>query len=212
MNDRPIAKIEEAFGWRGFPDALFYQSEHALRFELAGDVEEGALRLVRAMERARAVVDEVFTGSESLTAIVSQYDGERRTSRGAAAFKTLTKIGFRASFGRPDRAFQGDENYIAQFGEDLCRYWYASDFQKTDDSLAALIWAALGAELPIAPKARWIGSIYIVDFERKIVVWPYDDRGLDVLAPNGSILRPLYHRLNGWLLDYDREAMDAKFR
>ena len=51
-----------------------------------------------------------------------------------------------------------------------------------------------------------------MDFARKVVVHPYDDRGMDVIGPDRDSLMPLYERLNGWLLDHDRNAMDAKFR
>ncbi|MBQ2328753.1 MAG: DUF3885 domain-containing protein, partial [Oscillospiraceae bacterium] len=39
----------------------------------------------------------------------------------------------------------------------------------------------------------------------------YDDRGADLAAASVETLRPIYHRLNDWLLDNDRAAMDDLF-
>ena len=88
----------------------------------------------------------------------------------------------------------------------------AADFRKSDALMTALLWTALARELGITPSTRWLSSIYIVDFTRRIAVHPYDDRGLDVIGPDRESLAPLYGQLSGWLLDYDRDAMDVKFR
>jgi hypothetical protein len=207
-----INRIEEAFGWRGFPDGLFYAADHGLRFELAGDVDEYALRFVRAIERARVVAGEFLSGSENLTAVITHHGDEKRSSRGAASLKKLKEIGFHADFGPPDRMPEKNESYAREFGTDLYRYWYSADFEKTEGSITALIWAAIAREMAITPKAQWLDGIYIVDFQRRLAICPYDDRGLDVIAPDRASLQPLYEKLNTWLLDYDSKAMDAKFR
>lgn len=43
------------------------------------------------------------------------------------------------------------------------------------------------------------------------MVFPYDDRGMDVAGPNKDLLSQLYHQHNIYLLDYDRCAMDNTF-
>ncbi len=40
----------------------------------------------------------------------------------------------------------------------------------------------------------------------------YADRGLDIISSEAQRLRPIYEQYNDWLLDYDRERMDKKFR
>ena len=36
----------------------------------------------------------------------------------------------------------------------------------------------------------------------------YDDRGLDVIATNKEILKPLYIEFNDWILEVNREKID----
>ena len=90
---------------------MFYKAAFALRFELAGDVEAGPLRLLRAMDRARIITDLAFASSESLTAIVSHYGREKRTRRDSASFKMLAEIGFSFPFTAPDRLPAQDESH-----------------------------------------------------------------------------------------------------
>lgn len=44
-----------------------------------------------------------------------------------------------------------------------------------------------------------------------VVFHMYDDRGLDILAPRADVRRPLYEQFSDWVLDYDRERIDATF-
>ncbi|WP_430913509.1 DUF3885 domain-containing protein [Methylobacterium sp. sgz302541] len=212
MYGGPLVSLNDAFGWQGFPEALFYGADNALRFELAGDAQDGPLRLLRAMDRARVITSEIFASSETLTAIVNHYDGRKRTRRGAVSFKKLAEIGFHNSFVGPDRVPQYDESSISKFGEDLYCYWYTADFCRSERSMTALLWAAFARDIPVSPKVRWLERIYIADIARKIVIHPYDSRGMDVIAAENEVLVPLYERLGSWLLPYDRESMDAKFR
>ncbi|KQT50454.1 hypothetical protein ASG52_06445 [Methylobacterium sp. Leaf456] len=63
----------------------------------------------------------------------------------------------------------------------------------------------------VTPKARWLSSIFIVDFERRLTLFAYDDRGMDVVAMDRESLLPIYRQFGDWLLDYDRDRMDARF-
>ncbi|KMO28301.1 DUF3885 domain-containing protein [Methylobacterium aquaticum] len=210
MNGGPLARIQDAFGWDGFPHALFYHARYALRFELDNDAQGAPVQLIRAMDRARLIASDAFAESVTLTAVISYYSDRKTARRVSAAFDRLAKIGFRESLRGSDRVPRNDEDHIAAFGVDLYRCWHGADFDKSDDAMTALLWAALTRDLSITPSTRCF-SVHIVDFARKIVVHPYDDRGLDVVAPDRQTLRPLYERRNDWLLDHDRKAMDATF-
>ena len=53
--------------------------------------------------------------------------------------------------------------------------------------------------------------LMLFDLELGVMVNPYDDRGMDVFGPNRELLSELYKKRNGWLLDYDRERMQAVY-
>lgn len=206
-----IDAIEAGFGWRGFPDAMFYQAAFGLRFELGGDLEMGPIRFLAALDRARAIAAELFSGSAMLCAFVSIYGGPRATRRQSVGLQQLQRMGFRSPFGPASKVALHDEDHIAEFGEDVFRYWYAAPFAKDDAAIAALLWASVASEMAIRPKAHWVDRIHIADLQSRLALTVYDDRGMDVVGVDRPALASLYRKFNAWLLDYDRAEMDAKF-
>ena len=190
---------------------MFYQTPFGLRFELGGDLSMGPLRFMQALDRARAVATALFSRSETLVAIVSIYGDERATRRHSTAIQQLERIGFPHPFGSPAKVPQNDQEYIAEFGGDLFRHWYAAHFSHDEKSVLALLWASISREMDIRPKARWVSTIHIADVQKRLALTVYDDRGMDVIGPSGPALSSLYRKFNPWLLDYDRPEMDAKF-
>lgn len=207
----PTERIQKTFGWRGFPHALFYNADFGLRFELGGGLPMELPRFVRAFDRARAVADELFRTSKTLTAVVSGCDAERRASRVTNGLKTLAAMGFAADFCAPERVPLNDAEHIAEFGQDLCDYWLMADFEKSPERLHALLWAAVAKEMPIQPKVKGLERIVLVDFDRGMALQVYDDRGMDVAAADRERLLSIYRDFSNWLLDHDRVAMDRVF-
>lgn len=154
MTVDPIQTTNAAFGWRGFPGGMFYHAPFALRFDLGGDLDIAPLRFVQALDRARAVAKALFSGSETLVAIVSIYSEERTTRRHSAAIQQLKRIGFPHPFGSAVKVPENDQDHIAQFGADLYRHWYAAEFANNETSVVALLWASIAREMDIHPKAR----------------------------------------------------------
>jgi len=73
-----------------------------------------------------------------------------------------------------------------------------------------LLWCALVSDFgSIRPHPQCL--VYLFDLETGLLVWPYDDRGMDVVGPNRKKLATLYHKYSSYLLDYDRAKMDETF-
>ncbi|WP_395943076.1 DUF3885 domain-containing protein [Brevundimonas sp.] len=190
---------------------MFYEADYSLRFDLGGEIGMGPLRFMQALDRARAISKVLFSTSETLHAVVTMYGEQRNTSRHYYAFQKLRGIGFDHSFGVAEKIAQNDQEYIGEFGSDLFRYWYAAPFKNDNASVSALLWASVSREMDIHPSPRWIDTIHIVDFRNRLALTAYDDRGMDVVGPDGPALASLYNQFSAWLLDYDRPTMDAKF-
>nr|WP_280818068.1 DUF3885 domain-containing protein [Zongyanglinia huanghaiensis] len=71
------------------------------------------------------------------------------------------------------------------------------------------MWLALGCELGIRPAS--FADIYFVDFKKGIVLYAYDDRGMDVSAVRKEDLMSLYKNRNSWLLEYGFDEMKTVF-
>jgi hypothetical protein len=57
----------------------------------------------------------------------------------------------------------------------------------------------------------FVSAIYLFDVENHVMLYLYDDRGLDIVAYDKNTLLPIYEKFNTWILDYDREQIDKIF-
>jgi len=119
-------------------------------------------------------------------------------------------MGFKGKFSKPEKVLLADQDHIAEFDEDLCRYWCRADIAHDLSQLDILLWASVGKEGEITPKVRWL-DLYVADVERGLLLYVYDDRGMDVIGPSKDSLEPYYREFGKWLLDYDLPRMDATF-
>jgi hypothetical protein len=53
--------------------------------------------------------------------------------------------------------------------------------------------------------------VYFVNTSRNMILHMYDDRGLDIIAPQVDDLRPIYQTRKDWILDFDSAAIAQMF-
>jgi hypothetical protein len=188
---------------------MIYNFKYGLRFELGDQVKSIVPRFLQSIDRARAIAKAALERSDKLSCIVWQYGEAPRAPR-RKEFSVLRDLGFPGVFERPCRTFEGDAEHIRQYGVDLCRYWYESEFSNEAAMVDSLLWASVSTYGEIRPKTRWL-NIYIVDFQRRIAIHIYDDRGMDVVAMEADAVRPLYNVFSEWLFDFDRARMNESF-
>ena len=204
----PKKEIETVFGCTELPHGLFYEFEAALRFELGGEdvsTKRPIKRFIQAFERADAVAAELFARS-SVWLLSSTFGDASPPKKHLKPFKTIGLS--RSVFADFGAVAQNDADHIEEFGEDRYRHW-AGTLLGDPDLIKEALWLALGSELGIRPAAN--ASLYFVDFENQIVLHPYDDRGMDVIATRREPLSDLYRSRHSWLLEYDMARMRTVF-
>ena len=55
------------------------------------------------------------------------------------------------------------------------------------------------------------GDTFFLNQRTGIIFHMYDDRGIDIIAPEAAVLRHLYETHKDLILDYDREKITAVF-
>ncbi len=55
-------------------------------------------------------------------------------------------------------------------------------------------------------------GVYVIDPKNKLIMHMYDDRGLDVIATETDVLRPLFENFGEWVLDNQRHRVEIPFR
>jgi hypothetical protein len=195
----PREEIRSVFGEHALEWALFYQNEPALRFELSdggGWIE----MFTRAYDRAREILAAAFAGTTSLTVILAHVCAGDDARARIPVLRALRDCGIPIPRPYETWAEPADE-------EGFRRVFLA--FRCGPEWVNRLLWGVLATELGIHPSLPC--RVYLADVERGILVFPYDDRGMDVIGPNHALLRDLHARFGPWLLEYDRERMDGFF-
>jgi hypothetical protein len=195
----PAAELFRVFGPRALALGLFYVNTPALRLELSryGPWLE---QFEQAWDRAREVADTVFADTERLVVVVSGRGGPPLLAQ-RELFRSVRDCGVRMErprgwWSEPDvDEIAGVRTFVA--------------FTCGREALHRLLWGALAVDLGVRPRLR--GELYVADPARGVLIYPYDDRGMDVIGPNHALLAELHRRFGDYLLNYDRERMDGWF-
>jgi Domain of unknown function (DUF3885) len=63
---------------------------------------------------------------------------------------------------------------------------------------------------PRQPRFKFMSSveIYFINTTKNLIFHMYDDRGLDIIAPDSKTLKPVYTKFKDWILEVNREKID----
>lgn len=189
-------------------------SPFRLRFELGGDfsnIDPIVPRFVRAFGKARAITNDVFVQAEELISITGFWPGSHIDAVTPAedGFDALEQAGFRSKSigewkgGHPLYNLPDDEDWQRD------ATWRAFDLKEAPDDRDVITWCAISYEMAVTPKA--LVTSFFIDPARQVLVYVYDDRGMDVISLKRDTLLELYNKHQGWLLDYDRERIVGAF-
>ncbi len=207
MASTPLAyqsRISHIFGDNALAHGLFYLHSPSLRIELSGD-RPYLQMFLRAYERSKAIIDFGLGDLQTITVCLSFY-GVKSLVGNLSVFRNLHKCGIAI----PKTAEIWSVRAERVFDEDweLMRNFICFDIKFIEVEL--FLWGTLANELGIRPRSGC--SLYLFDFDRQILFHPYDDRGMDIIGSDLGLLHQIYLKFNDWLLDYDRQAMDASFQ
>lgn len=197
-------KLQRTFGINPLPYSLFHQFEFALRFELGGDqfgMNQPIRRFLQAHERASSIAEISFGNATDVHAFIIAWGDETGPSCDFSRLKfVLPNVG------------RGDFTEFPQSDtdEDVREFWHFAPI--TDPvQIRELLWLDIANEMPVEPASGGC-STWLFDFDNEIILDAYDDRGLDIISTKRTALQPLYEKFADWLLDFDREEMDAAFK
>lgn len=192
-------KIISTFGEKIFLRPLFYQYTGGLRFELS---EGGTMleQFLRALEKANEICQYIFNDNQSIIVCLRTIQHSN-----IFAYREILRELVLAGIHIP-KSFE----YWLENDTDNEIIWLYVAFEMPVNLLKNLLWCALATDFgSIRPNPHcWV---YLFDCEKQIAVFPYDDRGMDVVGNNKKQLTKLYQKFNHYLLDYDRATMKATF-
>ena len=199
-------QIETLFQGKAFERPLFHKHPGGLRFELC----EGGSHLeqfLTALRKAMTICADVFPAGSRLTLCVrihtksnpSAHRAELRELRNAGLHLPKTHEVWLEPL-NPDDWFETTEP----------EWWLNVAFEVPLELMQNILWCAVARDFAMS-KPNPGCLLYLFNLQSELIVWPYDDRGMDVVGPNHEALAGLYAKHSGWLLEHDRAEMDAVF-
>lgn len=199
-------EIERIFEGKAFARPLFYTYPGGLRFELSetGGVIE---QFLTALRKSAKICSDIFLDDATLVACLRVHSGINRF-----AHRPLIRALRSADINIPTECSVWSEEIDPEewFCEKEPEYWINIAFEAPATQLQTFLWCALARDFSaIQPKPNCI--LYLFNLKKHVMVFPYDDRGMDVVGPNKNLLLQLYRLHHTYLLDYDRHTMDTTF-
>lgn len=199
-------EIERIFAGKAFARPLFYSHPGGLRFELS-ETGEMIERFLTAVSKATKICSDVFVDDAKLVACLRIHSGSNRFAH-RPQIHALRSAGINLPRGCSIWSEMRDRD--EWFCEKEPEFWVNVAFEAPATLLRALLWCALAKDFGvIEPKPKC--AVYLFNLNKHAMVFPYDDRGMDVVGPNKDLLSQLYRQHHSWLLDHDRHAMDNTF-
>jgi hypothetical protein len=197
--------IEQQFHGLAFERPLFYKYPLGLRFELSegGSVLE---QFLTALRKAGEICGAIFNASETIT-VCLRTTTDTNAFAHRAIMADLQKAGI---FIPKKREIWLELMPKEDWFDETPMWWLNVAFLVPRALLENLLWCAVARDLTsIRPNPGC--QIYLFNFEQALAIWPYDDRGMDVVGNDKATLRALYTQYSRYLLEYDKNKMDAAF-
>lgn len=190
--------------------ALFYSWPIGIRFDLGGRALT-AEDFAEVQRRATALFEAIFIPRDTCIVVSQDWPDGDTPNHGQTHLLTLSDFAIKQAAGlrQPSGCVRIDEVHDKHDNE-TCTYTLTWFEQSARNFQYGLILAGI-ANADHGRFPTLSGRVYFANPRTNVIMHMYDDRGLDIIAKAKSTLTPLYRHFNGWVLDYDRNRIDALF-
>jgi hypothetical protein len=198
--------IETIFLGKAFMRPLFYSYTGGLRFELS---ESGTAleQFLLALRKATEICSDIFPVGQTITVCLRVYTRSNPFDH-RSTISSLKSAGI--VIPKQREVWLEPIDADDWFEETQPEWWLNVAFDVSATLIQNFLWCALSRDFTsIRPNPGCL--VYLFNLKSELIVWAYDDRGMDVVGPNKIALEKLYNKHSRYLLNYDRAVMDATF-
>ena len=217
MTDRLQLFLEQSFNGLVLEPPLFYAQESGIRFEISNPMQayDEPGFLMRAFQRSTTLFNEIFQEEDEILFVT-----DITTWRHDPFIHKKPINVYRKYIKQAQALYKLQLQTLEQTeeeGDEITTFRYSYACRKKDirypQLLQAICYEDFGHPSTILKNQKGSScQIYFVNLSRKFIYHLYDDRGCDILAADKEDIRFLYEQYNDWILDYDREKIDAVFK
>jgi hypothetical protein len=187
-----------------------------MRFELGGNLINGTRKRVEhAVRRATEIYNQTI-GEGQVLIVIEEYENELfdpKNKNKKYLFSIINETQFKRIQGPFEQTYEeyNGENKLENVLEDRLECDLVIGVSYIDKKKAKqIIEGIANLEMGFEPCIPQV--LYFFSMNKKTGFRIYDDRGCDIWANDKEQLRPIYQKLNDWILDYDRPEIDKIFR
>lgn len=193
------------FRLKTLKDSLFYNCQYGIRFEIGveevykEDMTSQKEYIENALNRVMTIYNEGIKSPGVL--LWEVYPQSKKTKSNLQDYFSKNVISV-----LPQEEFLQYIDIDNDIIKQVQLYW---DLKKSNIPMDKLFREIIIGDL--GGLMDFTSSIYLFDLENHVILYLYDDRGLDIVAYDKITLSPIYKKLNEWILDYDRKEIDKIF-
>ena len=232
LKQKYIQFLADNFSGLVIKKPLFYKWKVGLRFNLqSGDTFNSHRQILdaegnvvphigdtttkeyfeEANKRAMIIFNEAFSTTDNILLLVYDFKYKRRKiSLKNYAFKQIDELRkTEISFSIINQLYEPNDKFDKWNSALINLTFNRINFKNIFKAIANTDFA----RQPSLDKFGFLSSkeIYFLNLDRKLIFHMYDDRGIDIIATDKETLRPLYKKLNEYILEHDRNAIEKKF-
>lgn len=203
INREYKAYLNSNFRGQKIHTPLFFNGDFGLRFDLQKGETNTEEYFTEVDIRSSALFAAAFDPNDKVFLVYKDFKWKRRKIRFSNyCFKQVTDLNRgEVSYSLANNLYEKDDIYnvaIVKLKADRINY-------------KNILKAISNTDFPPRqPRFRFLSSIeiYFVNTTKNLIFHMYDDRGLDIIASDIEILRPIYIKFNDWILKANREKID----
>jgi len=198
---------------------LFYKNSFALRFEIGspnvGIWTDSTRKCYNetyfsdALTRALTIFESAFYPDDDISVVYQFFsDGRRKIKKRSLIYQQIKNSPNKTIKLTDHRDLYADQ---LLYKKQCWRRATISGLKTADLKVENLLSAILNTDFGNDRNPRLQGECYFVNYSKNLVLFLYDDRGMDIVAAEKSALVPLYNAHQQWILDYDRPRIEQIF-
>lgn len=189
---------------------LFYNWDNGLRFNLQVGQTDTDEYFVEVVKRATTLFKAVFNPTDKVIFILIDFRWKRRKIR-------ISNYCFRQIKGlkKSEVSYSKVKGLYEPNTRTEIRNVATIKLQADRINISNILTAISHVDFPPRqPRLKFLSSeeVFIINVDKRLIFNMYDDRGLDIIAKDKEILKPVYREFNEWILDYDREKINRAMK
>lgn len=202
--------LKESFEELRLRTPLFYSSKFGLRFDLQKGKTDTDEYFNEVLRRSSSLFETAFNKTDKVLLILIDYKYKRNKIRFSNyTFKQINNLKKEeVCYFKESNLYETNDKYnVAIIKLNTSRINYKN-------ILKAIANTDFPSREPTLDNKGFFSSkeIYFLNLDKNLIFHMYDDRGLDIISSDNTLLSEIFKKHNDLILEYDRKEIEKQFK